>query len=84
MSAYIQLITLLIYNVFGIILSLLLSFIKYRVNNKILISLIFILFILFGVLNYFINSLQVHLYFILSFILGYIFSKIYVNKLKRY
>lgn len=80
MSIGIQLLSLLVYFVFGIIIYSL-SLFQSKIKKTIIV--VITIFILFAILNYHINYLTIHPYFLTSFFLGFLFSKICVNKLKR-
>ena len=83
MSITIQLISLLIYFIFGIVLYFL-GLINKKLSIKLNILIIFSVFLIFTTCNYHINLLVIHPYFILSTLIGLFFSKIYVNKVKKH
>lgn len=83
MSIIIQLISLLIYFIFGIVLYVF-GFVNKKLSVKLNILIVFSLFLIFTICNYHINLLVIHPYFIMSTVFGLLFSKIYVNKVKKH
>ena len=83
MSITIQLISLLIYFIFGIVLYIL-GLINNKLSIKLNIIIVFSVFLIFTICNYHINLLVIHPYFIMSTVFGLLFSKIYVNKEKKH
>ena len=83
MSITIQLISLLMYFIFGIVLYVL-GLVNKKLNVKVNILLVLSVFLIFTICNYHLNLIVIHPYFIISTLFGLLFSKIYVNKVKKH
>ena len=79
MSIDIQIISLIIYYLFGIFLYIAMLFLR-RKKALLIIPISYAIFI---IVNYHINKLIIHPYFLGFLIIGFITSKIYVKGIKR-
>ena len=80
MNIKIQILSLIIYYLFGIFLYILMLVLK---NKKNTIFSIISFFLVFLIINYHINRIIIHPYFLCIFVIGFFSSKIYVKRVKR-